>query len=108
MISNLTIRIVIKNVLNVILNLLLNGLFSGLSVSVLDCNLLEAKTSSIPGVHTAEHTVTLHKLQIMSNGDGPYFLLPSILLLFTFAQNKCHRGDISKGCGSLEAQQVSS
>lgn len=73
---------------------------------VLDCKLLEAKTSSVPGVHTAEHIVTLHKLQIMSNGDGPYFLPPSILLLFTFAQKKCQRGDISKGCGSSAAQQV--
>lgn len=88
------------------LNLSLNGLCSGLSASVLDCKLLEAKTSFILGVHTAEHTVTLHKLQIMSDGDGPYFLLPSILLLFTFAQNKCQRGDIRKGCGSSSAQHV--
>lgn len=73
---------------------------------MLDHKLLEAKAVSIPAVHTAEHTVTLHKLQIMSNDDGPYFLLPSILLLFTSAQNKCQRGDISKRCGSSAAQRV--
>lgn len=106
-ISNLTIQVLVKkNNLNAILNLLLNGLYSGLSVPVSDCNLLEPKSSFIPGVHTAEHTVTLHKLQIMSDGDGPYFLLPSILMLFTFAQNKCQRGDISKDCGSSVAQHV--
>lgn len=41
-----------------------------------------ANIVSISAVHSAEHTVTLHKLQIMSNDDGPYFLMPSILLLF--------------------------
>jgi len=73
---------------------------------MLDCELLEAKAVSIPAVHSAEHTVTLHKFQIMSNDDGPYFLLPSILLLFTSTQNKCQRGDISKHCGSPAAQHV--
>lgn len=73
---------------------------------MLDHKLLEAKTASIPAVHTAEHAVTLHKLQIMRNDDGPYFLLPSILLLFTSPQNKCQRGDISKCCSSSAAQHV--
>lgn len=72
-----------------------------------DCNLLEAKIVSIPPVHSAEHIVTLHKLQIMSNDDGPYFLLPSILLLFSSAQNKCQKGDIiNKHCGSSAAQHI--
>lgn len=73
---------------------------------MLEHKLLKAETASVPAVHTAEHTVTLHKLQIMSNDDGPYFLLPSILLLFTSTQNKCQRGDISKRCGSSVAQHV--